>query len=269
MASYYLSGYTPPEGVTSRESVKEYQKRLGVTQDGIWGPKTQAAYEKSGGTSAPNSFGDFYTLALSYVRPQTMSVPAFSAEDIKKELQSYLRPTVDLSIERRREAAREANAELTADAVSRGMGRSTYISSMKEREEDDVERDVAHMEAQYGAQLAEKLYQAMEAYNARLFEAQKYNAQAQSAAEATALGLASDFYGAWKTGQKASMSKKTKKQEPVLSFAEVYELMGYLSAEERKSLFAGEGAYWKQIRSEIQASVSGEIFQALHDEFGG
>lgn len=269
MASYYLAGYTPPEGVTSRESVKDYQKRLGVTQDGVWGPKTQAAYEKSGGASAPQSFGDYYTLALSYVRPRTMSVPAFSVEDIRKELQSYLRPVVDLGIERRREAAREADAELTADAFSRGMGQSTYISSMKEREEDDVERDVAAMEAQYGAQLAEKLYQAMEAYNERLFEAQKYNAQAQSSAENAALGLASEFYGARETGQASTTSKKKTAREPALSFTEVYELMGYLSAEERKSLFAGEGAYWKQIRAEIQASVSGDTFQALRGEFGG
>ena len=47
MASYSLTGYTPPAGVDSRQKVKEYQSRLGVTVDGIWGPKTQAAYEAS------------------------------------------------------------------------------------------------------------------------------------------------------------------------------------------------------------------------------
>ena len=47
MASYSLAGYTPPAGVDSRQKVKEYQTRLGVAADGIWGPKTQAAYEAS------------------------------------------------------------------------------------------------------------------------------------------------------------------------------------------------------------------------------
>lgn len=42
---YYLTGYTPPEGVSDRDSVKQIQTSLGVSADGIWGPKTQAAYE--------------------------------------------------------------------------------------------------------------------------------------------------------------------------------------------------------------------------------
>lgn len=47
MASYVLSGYTTPNGVDSKDAVKAMQKQLGVTADGIWGPKTQAAYEAS------------------------------------------------------------------------------------------------------------------------------------------------------------------------------------------------------------------------------
>ena len=43
---YYVDGYTPPEDVMSYEDVKRYQKLLGVEVDGIWGKKTQAAYEK-------------------------------------------------------------------------------------------------------------------------------------------------------------------------------------------------------------------------------
>ncbi len=54
MAGYYLDGYAPPAGVTSREQVKEVQRRLnaagaGLKEDGVWGPKTQAAYNAAGG----------------------------------------------------------------------------------------------------------------------------------------------------------------------------------------------------------------------------
>ena len=45
-------GYTAGKGMTTDE-IKALQKQLGVTADGIWGPNTQAAYDKqrgSGGT---------------------------------------------------------------------------------------------------------------------------------------------------------------------------------------------------------------------------
>ena len=45
-AQYYQAGYTPPAGVNSATGVKEYQRMLGVDVDGIWGPKTQAAYDQ-------------------------------------------------------------------------------------------------------------------------------------------------------------------------------------------------------------------------------
>jgi len=47
MANYVVAGYKTPSGVNSREQVKEMQRKLGVTADGVWGAQTQAAYEKS------------------------------------------------------------------------------------------------------------------------------------------------------------------------------------------------------------------------------
>ena len=53
MASYYTSGYTPPQGVTSADQVKAIQQQLtqagynvgNTGADGIWGKNTQAAYD--------------------------------------------------------------------------------------------------------------------------------------------------------------------------------------------------------------------------------
>ena len=47
MANYVVKGYTTPSGVNSREQVMAMQRKLGVAADGVWGPQTQAAYEKS------------------------------------------------------------------------------------------------------------------------------------------------------------------------------------------------------------------------------
>lgn len=48
MADYYVNGYTPPKGVNSRDKVRQIQATLGVKQDGIWGPNTQAAWVTQG-----------------------------------------------------------------------------------------------------------------------------------------------------------------------------------------------------------------------------
>ena len=42
-------------GGMSKEEIMAIQKELGVTVDGLWGPKTQAAYEAKYGTSTPTS----------------------------------------------------------------------------------------------------------------------------------------------------------------------------------------------------------------------
>ena len=42
--SYESSGYKAPDG-WDKAKIKEFQKSQGLTVDGIWGPKTQAAYE--------------------------------------------------------------------------------------------------------------------------------------------------------------------------------------------------------------------------------
>lgn len=40
-----LAGYTLPAGVTTSQHVRQMQAQLGVKQDGVWGPKTQSAFD--------------------------------------------------------------------------------------------------------------------------------------------------------------------------------------------------------------------------------
>ena len=47
MANYYLNGYMPPVWIRNSEDVKREQQRLGIKADGIWGEKTQTAYQNS------------------------------------------------------------------------------------------------------------------------------------------------------------------------------------------------------------------------------
>ncbi|HMM32558.1 MAG TPA: hypothetical protein PKB13_12370 [Clostridia bacterium] len=45
MEKYHLEGYATPNGIDSSKKVKKMQAVLGVKQDGIWGPATQAAWD--------------------------------------------------------------------------------------------------------------------------------------------------------------------------------------------------------------------------------
>jgi|GEM_PF-5875522 len=47
MKNYVLSGFKTPTGIDSSEKVVDTQRKLGVEADGIWGPKTQAAYDRA------------------------------------------------------------------------------------------------------------------------------------------------------------------------------------------------------------------------------
>ena len=86
MANYYVKGYTPPAGIRSSEDVKRKQKELGVKADGIWGPNTQAAYNKQ--NSSSKQYGT--SSKKSYSPPKGID----SASEIK-DMQRRLGVTVD------------------------------------------------------------------------------------------------------------------------------------------------------------------------------
>ena len=118
MASYYLKGYTTPDGVNSRADVREWQNKLGVKADGIWGPNTQAAYERYANANSMSKFQEYYDTILGALNVPSISVSVPSKAELKEDISSYLRPGVDLAISKRRAAGETAKAELDADAVS-------------------------------------------------------------------------------------------------------------------------------------------------------
>ncbi len=46
MKNYVLPDFQTPPGIDSKEKVRLAQRQLGVNDDGVWGPKTQAAYKQ-------------------------------------------------------------------------------------------------------------------------------------------------------------------------------------------------------------------------------
>lgn len=92
MASYYLKGYTTPDGVNSRADVREWQNKLGVKADGIWGPNTQAAYERYASANSMSKFQEYYDTILGALNVPSISVSVPSKAELKEDISSYLRP---------------------------------------------------------------------------------------------------------------------------------------------------------------------------------
>ena len=279
MASYSLTGYTPPAGVDSRQKVKEYQSRLGVTVDGIWGPKTQAAYEAStaqskNAWSMPASiYGSFYDQALSMFSVPTVSVPTPSRAEIQADVAASLRPATDQAIETRRAQGESNMAELDADAASRGMGASTYVTSVKQREMASTERDVALLESNYAAALAERVASYLQYYANLSLQAQMQNAQMQYNAQNAAASLASQWTAAYQsahaagsaatTGKRSAGSAKDDTAYFSMTPSEYEDFVMRMGQEDRILLFSSDATRWKESREELYDALGSSGYASL------
>lgn len=103
---------------------------------------------------------DYYTKLAEKLRSYGVkSIPSFA--ELYKLFEGLLRPAIEAAIKARSSAGRTNMAEIDADAYARGMGGSSYISSMKKREMDNVSSDVIRLEGQYTSSMAEYLYKAL------------------------------------------------------------------------------------------------------------
>lgn len=309
MAKYYMEGYTPPSGVNSASAVKEYQRQLGVKADGIWGPDTEAAYQNSikqtqsypsipnmdvdesasrfqwGDTSpsasADDLFASYFNSIKNSLTPTTITVKAPSKSEISSMWSEVLRPTYDAAIEERQEAAGRNMAELDADAAARGMGSSSYVSSLKAREMEDAQEDIDDMEAQYGAALAEKIYDSLYEYSKLSLDAQKYNASAAADAQKAAMNMASDWYtqylkqtassssGSSSSGKSSSSSGSSGSNKSSLSKEDYTEYVQNLSSSQQRLLFNSTSEYWASRREELHSALGSTLYNSLKNKYGG
>lgn len=202
----------------------------------------------------------------------SVSVQAPDYDSLVELFEAYLRPTYDRAIENRHQAAQTSMAELDADAYSRGMGASTFVSSMREREQDDMNSDIAMLETEYASALSEKLYEAMAAYSKLKLEADIYNAENALSASSTGRSTgrstgSSSGRGSGKTasaGSGTGMSGKVK-----FGFDECKSLLGKFSTSERYDFFMSGDPYWKQMRSEMIEAIGRDRFEYLKDSYFG
>lgn len=215
MANYYVSGYTPPAGYTNSDSVRQLQQALNaqganLKVDGIYGPKTHAAYSNGNNAAAgggavsylPQQYKNYVSELQALLKPNTISYTPTSKEDYASMIQQALRPGYDLAISQRKDATKTNKAEIDADAAARGMGASTWVTDVKDRQSQSEADDISTLESQYAAAYASQLMDALDREKQNQLVVDQFNAGQMSDYQAQALGLADSFYNQYLSQQK-------------------------------------------------------------------
>lgn len=268
MTGYFIPGYTPPVGVTDGEGVRRLQRQLNaqgasLQVDGVWGPKSQAAYQAQQGPATAVSqltggLGAFMQGIQSLLQTPALSYTPQSTASLRAQLASSLRPGVDQAIERRKELTEENRAELDADAWARGMGRSTYVTDMKDRQMDAEADDIAQMEAQYSATLAQLLMEAVERERARALEVQMYNANRQAETRQLAFSTAQSAYADYIAQLQAAQKKSggsAKEYARITTPENCMRFLAGLTGAQRGNIYKGATAQDRVYRDELIASL--------------
>ena len=178
--------------------------------------------------------------------PETVTFEPLDEDVLKETISNWLRPAYDQAIRSRQERTQRQNAELDADALARGMGTSTYVTDVKDRAFRSEAQDVGALEGDYASTLAGQLYDAMRAQQETKIEVDMFNAEQINRAREKAAAAAQALYGASGHGVLSGMRPDTGDGGAAIDYRTAANLLSRLTPEQRKQLYAGEGAYASQ-----------------------
>ncbi len=231
-----------------------------------------------GGRNAATAytFDDFHRTTRAAYEPAQVEIEAFDREKQAASLSAWLRPNYDRAIADREQRTDTARAELDADALSRNMGTSAYVTDVKSRMHTQEARDVATLEAEYGAEVERYLIEMEQSYLARRNETEMFNAGEWNDAMQKAYDSAMTLYrnylssrgrsgggGTGKTGRTPSLldfDKQTQLETGRWAWERVaapdkeavYEYLGVLcTPEERDQIYYGNSPLYANIRAEM------------------
>ena len=157
------AGYAFAETETEKPGGDVPKRELPTAETNGTEAPAESAQQESGAETYDyeSTISDFYNRLYQKLRAYGITnIPSFN--ELYGLFESFLRPAIDAAILERQRAGRANAAELDADAYARGMGGSSYLSSMKARENANVASDVMALEGKYSASMAEYLYKALE-----------------------------------------------------------------------------------------------------------
>lgn len=190
---------------------------------------------------------------------------------IRANLEEILRPAVDEAISKRSKQAEHDKAEIDADAAARGMESSTYVTSMKARENESAKDDIADYEASYNSTLVSTLQSTlMDAYE---IYADEKNAERDYELEKQKLAQSQAQFE-----EQLAFEKEKHEKEWMESFEdgpygngygyEHYDAyLGELTETEVHDFFVSDKAYWRWARSQAVADLGVEGYNKLFSEY--
>ena len=244
MGSYYGAGMKPPMLIGQQDlgvKIKPY-----LTYDDPSGGSDAA-----GSASDEDVLTDYINQMYTRFAPQEVAYDTRDEAEIRSSVAAWLRPSYDQAIANRQEQTRANKANLDADAIARGMGASTYVTDVKNRQQNAEASDIASLESDYGATLAKYVLHGVDSEQNRALEAEKFNAEQRQSAYDQAYSAALALYAQYKKsggGGKPSGVNKT-----TLENCEAF--LSMLSGEERKAIYSASTTEGKQYRAELLASV--------------
>lgn len=291
--------------VSEPKAEPNYAPRGGSSQSGSSSSSGSASSNGSGSSSGSSGgysgdFSAFYDKLAGKLRSYGVTgIPSYS--ELYSLFASFLRPSVDAAITARQKQGRTNAAELDADAYARGMGGSSYLTSMKAREQDAAASDIAALEGRYTASMAEYLYKAVSAMQQLESEmaktrmqlaAQKQIAYAKLSAQERAAALKNSgksgksgrsskeeetahwghnskgayFDGKWYEGDFSYLKKK-------YSYSDYAGYLNTLSAAERYLFFTSNSREWRIRRWQVQYNLAevdyNDLYSAYMPKSGG
>ncbi len=199
--------------------------------------------------------------------PQEVTYDAKSEEEIRTSVSEWLRPSYDQAITNRRGQTLTNKANLDADAIARGMGASTYVTDVKNRQQNAEAKDIASLESDYGATLAKYVAEGVETENDRLLEVQKFNAEQRQAAYELAYSAAIQLFTYYKKKGSGGGSGSSSKTVSSTSRENVETFLGLLSKQERAEVYQASTESGAQYRAEILASVGLSGYMQLQGKY--
>lgn len=113
---------------------------------------------------------------------QTIDYKSQSPSALKSALAKMLRPEYDKAIANRQKMAAKNRAAIDTDAASRGMGSSTWVTDVKNRQNDASATDISGLESDYISNLYGNLLDRLSQQEATNLSVAQYNAAARQKA---------------------------------------------------------------------------------------
>ena len=139
--------------------------------------------------------GDLYKDVLK--KTQTINYTPRSDGQLKAMIQGYLRPGLDKNIAQREQQGRMNNSAVDADAAARGMGGSTWLTDMKNRQNNAVSSDISGLRSDYTTNLFNSLMSKISEQDANMMQVQQFNANAKNKALDRAFAATNANINSW------------------------------------------------------------------------